>query len=215
MGFYIFYSNNGNNFNNNINNKDISINITDKVNNSVIKNNINNFNKNKNNNFNNFSNITNTDNNNTTDITYNHNNTIDNNSTEVYNTDYSNKNIPMDNLFMDLNYIKTIKISNYEGNGIIKIYQSDGQNISFDIRDYSLNLYNPYCDVDISKIYSKYGDYYLYTFTPKNKNISKSYCYYKKVGKYYIMMAFTNKTGETTKLWDRWNLYIYKLYKNN
>jgi len=142
--------------------------------------------------------------------------TEDLNSSVLYHTrknDSTVKNISLSKFFMDLPYSNTIRISEEGKEGIIKTYTEDGRIINFDVRNYKPNLDNPrYVKVSKEIRSFKYGVYYKYTFTVQYNNItSVSYCYYRRVGKYYIIMEF-NKEDEFVKdMWLRWNEYIENL----
>ena len=122
------------------------------------------------------------------------------------------KNITLSELFMNLPYSNVIKISE-EGEGIVKTYTNDGYIINFDVRNYKPNLDNPrYAKVLKETRQFQYGTYYKYTYTIQYDNItSVSYCYYRRVGKYHIIMGFNKEDDFTREMWLRWNQHINNL----
>ncbi len=200
--------NQNDNLNNNLNtnqniNQSNNINWTNSnvsINNHSIINNINHTNNNnENNNLN---------------MTINENESA-NNSNDVYYVDYS-KDIPLDDLFMDLPYSNVIDISEGYKQGLIKTYIKNGNVINFDVRNYKPNLDNPeYINVSKTEIHFKYGTYYKYTYVSEYKNSTPiSYCYCRNLGKYYITMGFNETNDYTYEMWLKWNEYIYNLFKN-
>ncbi len=143
-------------------------------------------------------------------------NEFTNDSDDITYIDYS-KNIPLDDLFMDLPYSNVIDISEGYKKGKIKTYIKNGITINFDVRNYKPNLDNPeYVKVSKTKIHNKYGDYYKYTYTSEYKNSTLlSYCYYKKIGNYHIIMEFSKVNKDIDEIWLKWNKHIYNLYKKN
>ena len=140
--------------------------------------------------------------------------TNNSNSNIIYYIDYS-KNIPLDDLFMDLSYSNVIDISEGYKKGKIKTYIKNGHTINFDVRNYKPNLDNPeYIKVSKTEMHFKYGDYYKYTYTSEYANSTPiSYCYYRKIGKYHITMGFNEANKDTSEMWLKWNEYIYNLYR--
>jgi hypothetical protein len=141
--------------------------------------------------------------------------TNNSNSDIIYYIDYS-KNIPLDDLFMDLPYSNVIDISEGYKKGKIKTYIKNGHTINFDVRNYKPNLDNPeYIKVSKTELHFKYGDYYKYTYTSEYANSTPiSYCYYRKIGKYHITMGFNETNKDTSEMWLKWNEYIYNLYRS-
>ena len=142
------------------------------------------------------------------------NTTNNSNSDIIYYIDYS-KDIPLDDLFMDLSYSNVIDISEGYKKGKIKTYIKNGHTINFDVRNYKPNLDNPeYIKVSKTELHFKYGDYYKYTYTSEYANSTPiSYCYYRKIGKYHITMGFNETNKDTSEMWLKWNEYIYNLYR--
>ena len=148
------------------------------------------------------------------DNTINIGNNNSNSNIINYYVDYS-KNIPLDDLFMDLPYSNVIDISEGYKKGKIKTYIKNGHTINFDVRNYKPNLDNPeYIKVSKTELHFKYGDYYKYTYTSEYANSTPiSYCYYRKIGKYHITMGFNETNKDTSEMWLKWNEYIYNLYR--
>ena len=112
---------------------------------------------------------------------------------------------------MDLKYSNVIPISDEQGQGIIKTYSNENT-INFDIRTYKINLDNPeYLTVSKEILHFKYGTYYKYTYIPKYTNTTESYCYYRKIGNYHIIMGFKREDKYIENMWLRWNEYINKV----
>jgi len=145
-----------------------------------------------------------------------HNITEDLNSSTLHHTrknDSTVKNISLSKLFMGLSYSNVIKISEEGKGGIVKTYTEDGRVINFDVRNYKPDLDNPrYVKVSKEIRSFKYGVYYKYTYTVQYNNVtSVSYCYYREVGKYHIIMGFKREDEVVKDMWLRWNEYIENL----
>lgn len=148
---------------------------------------------------------------------YSFNNSVIKNTTTLrYKSQKNNKlvkNIPLEKLFMDLPYSNVIEISENGKEGIIKTYKKDGIVINFDVRNYKPNLDNPrYVNVSKEKKFFQYGIYYKYTYIVQYNNITSiSYCYYRNIGKYHIIMGFNREDESVRDMWLRWNEYIENL----
>ena len=201
LGGYVvfdkFHTTADNNRNNNLNNFNY---INTSINNYSINNNV--------------SHTNNNNENNELNITTNENEFTNNNSDDIIYVDYS-KNVPLDDLFMDLPYSNVLDISEGYKKGKIKTYIKNGNVINFDVRNYKPNLDNPeYIKVSKTELHFKYGDYYKYTYTSEYANSTPiSYCYYRKIGKYHITMGFNEANKDTSEMWLKWNEYIYNLYR--
>ncbi|WP_423793166.1 hypothetical protein ACPB8Q_02845 [Methanocaldococcus indicus] len=116
-----------------------------------------------------------------------------------------NLNVSIDRLFLNLNYSNTI-IGN---NIIVKKYK----NISFVVSMYPINLRDAYKFNNVKEYPQQdiYGKYYYYEFYSLS-NSQVSYCYYRKVGNYYIILQGYNKK-ELSKFWDDWINYLANLKK--
>ena len=133
-------------------------------------------------------------------------NNISNN--DILNSHNNIRSISLNELFMNLRYSNIIPLSNEQGKGIIKKYNGEST-IDFDIRTYKPNLDNPeYVIVYKEILYFKHGTYYKYTYIPKYTNNTKSYCYYKKIGNYHIIMGFKRENKYTKDMWIKWNEHI-------
>ena len=143
-----------------------------------------------------------------------YNNTT-NYSNSVENYNYPIKNVPISKLFMDLKYSNVIPISDEQGQGIIKTYNNENT-INFDIRTYKPNLDNPeYLTVSKEILHFKYGTYCKYTYTPKYTNTTESYCYYRKIGNYHIIMGFKKEDKFIRDMWLKWNEHINSVLFEN
>jgi len=137
--------------------------------------------------------------------------TYDNNTQYSRKNTYTMKNVSLNKLFIDLSYSNVISISEKGKEGIVKTYKKDGRVINFDVRNYKPELDNPrYVNVSKEKRPFKYGIYYRYKYTAQYENNTLvSYCYYRKVGNYHIIMGFFDKEDEFVRdMWLRWNEYI-------
>ncbi len=222
LSAYIVYSNNvDNDSNNNYNNYNHNGLANNTINKSIITNNIiNNTNLSNTNNIinssiyntNNYNNTTNENTNNTYNISENITNNVNYTNDTTENTSFVEniKPISLEDLFIPkLDYDKTIKISNNGSEGVIKIYNTNNNKITFDIKNYKTNLDFPeYLSVKKEKKTFKYGPYIKYYYYFGDINNTKSYCYYKKVGNYYIILGFVNDTPEVYELWYSWNTYL-------
>jgi hypothetical protein len=201
LGGYVvfdkFHTTADNNRNNNLNNFNY---INTSINNYSINNNV--------------SHTNNNNENNELNITTNENEFTNNNSDDIIYVDYS-KNVPLDDLFMDLPYSNVLDISEGYKKGKIKTYIKNGNVINFDVRNYKPNLDNPeYIKVSKTELHFKYGNYYKYTYSSEYENSTPiSYCYYRKIGNYHITMGFSEVNKDTSEMWLKWNEYIYNLYK--
>ena len=136
-------------------------------------------------------------------------------SDSMKNYGYSARNVPISELFMNLKYSNVMPISEKQGQGIIKTYNNDNT-INFDIRTYKINLDNPeYLTVSKEILHFKYGTYCKYTYTPKYTNTTESYCYYRKIGNYHIIMGFKKEDKYIRDMWLKWNEHINSVLFEN
>ncbi|CAB3289925.1 conserved exported protein of unknown function [Methanocaldococcus lauensis] len=137
---------------------------------------------------------------------------ITNNFTQIKKYNFS-KNIDIDKMFLNLNYTEEWK---YEGL-IIKKYCNDGLNVTFEVSLTPIDFSNAYIFNDVKKYLQKdiYGYYYYYEFIPKNKDLPVSYCYYRKVGNYYLIMQTNKVNNKVNELWTNWSKYVFSLFEVN
>ncbi|WP_456416277.1 hypothetical protein [Methanocaldococcus sp.] len=137
---------------------------------------------------------------------------ITNNFTQIKKYNFS-KNIDIDKMFLNLNYTEGWK---YDGL-IIKKYCNDGLNVTFEVSLTPIDFSNAYIFNNVKKYLQKdiYGYYYYYEFIPKNKDLSISYCYYRKVGNYYLIMQTNKVNNEVNELWTNWSKYVFSLFEVN
>ena len=139
---------------------------------------------------------------------------ITNNTENTTKYDFS-REVDIEKMFLNLSYTSTINESNIYGDEIIKIYEDGNFRVIFDIRTYPVDFSNAYLYNEV-KQYSqrdKFGDYICYEFIPKSANLSASYCYYRKVGKYYILMQTNEKSRRANDLWINWTKHIFSLFE--
>ena len=131
-------------------------------------------------------------------------NTTKNLKTKKY--DFS-KHVDMEKMFLNLPYNKEM----YLDNKIIKKYK----NITFVVSRKPEDFSNAYLYNEVKKYPQRdiYGNYYYYEFIPKNANLSISYCYYRKIGNYYIVMQTFEKSKRVSDLWINWTKYIFSLFE--
>ncbi len=131
-------------------------------------------------------------------------NNITKKSTKKY--DFS-KHVDMEKMFLNLPYNKEM----YLDNKIIKKYK----NITFVVSRKPEDFSNAYLYNEVKKYPQRdiYGNYYYYEFIPKNANLSISYCYYRKIGDYYIVMQTFEKSKRVSDLWINWTKYIFSLFE--
>ncbi|AEF96630.1 hypothetical protein [Methanotorris igneus] len=125
------------------------------------------------------------------------------------------QNVPIDDIFLNLNYVNEIDASNDNGKRKIKIYKINDITVVFDVSEYRINFYDAmeYNKVKKYGLRDKFGSYICYEFTPYNQNGTKSYCYVRKIGKYWIIMSFNKKDKKVNELWKEWNEYIISRFK--
>ena len=141
---------------------------------------------------------------------------ITNNTENTTKYDFS-KQIDIEKMFLNLSYTSTINESNIYGDRLIKIYEDGNFRVIFDIRTYPVDFSNAYLYNEV-KQYSqrdRFGDYICYEFISKSSNLSTSYCYYRKVGKYYILMQTNEKSRRANDLWINWTKHIFSLFEEN
>ncbi|ADG13204.1 conserved hypothetical protein [Methanocaldococcus infernus ME] len=116
---------------------------------------------------------------------------------------YSTINLDPEELFLELPYSETMTYNNE----IIKKYK----NITFVISKEPIDLSNAYLfnKVEVKEERDKLGNYKIYKFIPLDRNISISYCFYQRVGLYYIILQ-TYNIEEGKEYWDKWRSYILK-----
>ncbi|EHP85626.1 hypothetical protein [Methanotorris formicicus] len=122
------------------------------------------------------------------------------------------KCLSIDDMFLKLDYVNQINASNSNGVRIIKIYKTNNITVVFDVSEYEVNFYGAmrYNKVRKYVLRDKFGNYRCYEFIPYYKNGSESYCYVRKIGKYWVIMGFNKKDKKVYELWEKWNGYIYK-----
>ncbi|WP_456473039.1 hypothetical protein [Methanocaldococcus sp.] len=137
---------------------------------------------------------------------------ITNNFTQIKKYNFS-KNIDIDKMFLNLNYTEGWK---YDGL-IIKKYCNDGLNVTFEVSLTPIDFSNAYIFNNVKKYLQKdiYGYYYYYEFIPKNKDLPVSYCYYRKVGNYYLIMQTNKVNNKVNELWTNWSKYVFSLFEVN
>ncbi|MCQ6254519.1 hypothetical protein [Methanocaldococcus sp.] len=137
---------------------------------------------------------------------------ITNNFTQIKKYNFS-KNIDIDKMFLNLNYTEEWK---YDGL-IIKKYCNDGLNVTFEVSLTPIDFSNAYIFNNVKKYLQKdiYGYYYYYEFIPKNKDLPVSYCYYRKVGNYYLIMQTNKVNNKVNELWTNWSKYVFSLFEVN
>ncbi len=142
------------------------------------------------------------------------NKNITNNFTLTKKYNFSKK-IAIDKMFLKLNYTEERKYDRL----IIKKYCNDGLNVTFEVSLYPIDFSNAYIFNDVKKYPQRdlYGYYYYYEFTPKTNNLPVSYCYYRKVGNYYLIMQTDEVNNKVNELWTNWSRYVFSLFevKNN
>ncbi|MEO2118011.1 MAG: hypothetical protein ABGW92_06400, partial [Methanocaldococcus sp.] len=117
------------------------------------------------------------------------------------------KQVDMEEMFLNLPYNKEM----YLDNKIIKKYK----NITFVVSRKPEDFSNAYLYNEVKKYPQRdiYGNYYYYEFIPKNANISISYCYYRKIGNYYIILQTYEKSKRVSDLWVNWTKHIFSLFE--
>jgi hypothetical protein len=138
----------------------------------------------------------------------------DNNKTNIKNNtktkkyDFS-KQIDIDEMFLNLPYDEE---KNYD-EIVIKKYK----NITFEVSKNPIDLSYAYLFNEVKKYPQRdiFGNYTYYEFIPKNGNLSASYCYYRKIGKYYILMQTDEKSRKANDLWINWTKHIFGLFEEN
>ncbi len=131
-------------------------------------------------------------------------NTTKNLKTKKY---HFSKDVDMEKMFLNLDYDKEMKFDDK----IIKKYK----NITFVVSRKPEDFSNAYLYNEVKKYPQRdiYGNYYYYEFIPKNANLSISYCYYRKIGNYYIVMQTFEKSKRVSDLWVNWTKYIFSLFE--
>ncbi|XRO76897.1 hypothetical protein ACO3VM_09050 [Methanocaldococcus sp. 10A] len=138
---------------------------------------------------------------------------ISNNLTNIQKTkkyDFSKK-VDINEMFLNLPYNEV-----EEDNGVvIKKYCNNNLNVTFEVRTKPIDFSYAYLYNDV-KEYSQrdaFGYYTYYEFIPKNKQLPVSYCYYRKVGGYYIVMQTYEKSKRVNDLWINWTKHIFSLFE--
>ena len=139
---------------------------------------------------------------------------INNNLTNIQKTkkyDFSKK-VNIDEMFLNLSYKEVREYDRV----IIKKYCNDNLNVTFEVSLNPRDFSNAYIFNDVKKYPQRdiYGDYYYYEFIPKNKQLPVSYCYYRKVGDYYIIMQTFEKSKRVSDLWINWTKHIFSLFED-
>ncbi|XRO74704.1 hypothetical protein ACO3TA_04750 [Methanocaldococcus sp. 28A] len=146
--------------------------------------------------------------NNKTKITNNESiaNNMKNNTKETKKYDFS-KNIDIDDMFLNLPYEKTIESEGY----VIKKYN----NVTFEVSTKPIDFSYAYLYNYVKKYSQRdaFGYYTYYEFIPKDKRLPVSYCYYRKVGNYYIVMQTYEKSKRANDLWVNWTKHIFSLFE--
>ncbi|AIJ05086.1 hypothetical protein JH146_0235 [Methanocaldococcus bathoardescens] len=137
-------------------------------------------------------------------------NNMTNDTKETKKYDFS-KQIDIDEMFLNLPYEKTIE---YEG-CVIKKYSSNGFTVTFEVSTKPIDFSYAYIYNEVKKYPQRdaFGDYTYYEFIPRNVNLSISYCYYREVGNYYIVMQTYEKSKRANDLWINWTKHIFSLFE--
>ena len=117
------------------------------------------------------------------------------------------KPVDMDKMFLNLPYNEETDFDDK----IIKKYK----NITFVVSRKPIDLSYAYIYNEVKEYPERdiYGTYIYYEFIPKNANLSISYCYYRKVGNYYIIMQTYEKSRKANDLWMNWTKYVFSLFE--
>ncbi|WP_457613474.1 hypothetical protein [Methanocaldococcus sp.] len=145
-------------------------------------------------------------------LTYNKTNTtapknhLNNSNISKITYDFSKK-VELNSMFLNLSYDNEITLDNK----IIKKYK----NITFVVSSTPLDMSSAYLYNDVEKFpeRDKFGIYTYYKFTPKNSNLSVSYCYYRKIGNYYILIQTNHLNSNVNHLWEDWTKHILSLFE--
>ncbi|ADC68956.1 conserved hypothetical protein [Methanocaldococcus sp. FS406-22] len=117
------------------------------------------------------------------------------------------KSVDIDKMFLNLPYNEEM---DFDGK-VIKKYK----NITFAVSKKPIDFSYAYAFNEVKKYPQRdiFGNYTYYEFIPQNTNLSISYCYYRKVGNYYIVMQTYEKSKRATDLWINWTKHIFSLFE--
>ncbi|ACV23982.1 hypothetical protein [Methanocaldococcus fervens] len=144
--------------------------------------------------------------NDTNDILYNETN----NSEEDKKYNFL-KEVDIEDMFLNLPYEETKEDNNY----IIKKYSKDGFNVTFEVSKEPIDFSYAYLYNDVREYQQRdvYGDYIYYEFIPKTAGLPVSYCYYREINGYYIVMQTFEKSRRANDLWLNWTKHIFSLFE--
>jgi hypothetical protein len=110
-------------------------------------------------------------------------------------------------MFLNLPYNEEM---NFDGK-VIKKYK----NITFEVSKKPIDISYAYPFNEVKKYPQRdiFGNYTYYEFIPRSANLSISYCYYRKVGNYYIIMQTYEKSRRANDLWINWTKHIFSLFE--
>ena len=139
-------------------------------------------------------------------ITNDENTTTNNTIKTTKRYDFS-KSVDIDKMFLNLPYNEEM---NFDGK-VIKKYK----NITFEVSKKPIDFSYAHTCNDVKAFPQRdiFGDYMYYEFIPQNTNLSISYCYYRKVGNYYIVMQTYEKSRSANDLWINWTKHIFSLFE--